>query len=98
MYQNRQYCGSLWQPQALHMRDREHGHQQPGRQADRQADIFNLDIFREIPLQVSPRLPIVNPAMKPTLNVLSSFGYMSFFPLLLIVLYLTGLTNTACHF
>lgn len=29
--QNRQ-GGSLWQPQALHMRDKEHGHQQLGRQ------------------------------------------------------------------
>lgn len=76
MYQNRQYCRSLWQPQALHTRDREHSHQQPGRQAG----IFNLDIFGEIPLQVSPRFPIAKPAMKPTLNVLSSFGYIVFFP------------------
>lgn len=48
-------------------------------QGGRQVDIFNLDIFREIPLQPSLRL-LSNTAMNPTLNVLSSFGYMSFFP------------------
>lgn len=33
--QNRRYCGSLWQPPGLHMRDREHGCQQLGRQTGR---------------------------------------------------------------
>lgn len=42
-------------------------------------DIFNLDIFGEIPLHVSPRLPTANPATKPTLNVLSSLWIHDFF-------------------
>lgn len=50
-------------------------------QEGRQADIFNLDIFREIPLQGSPRLPFANPAMKPTLSVSMFFpGLDTCFP------------------